>query len=86
MGTDTTQAHRLKETEGVFVVDTATHVAHFIPVKVGISGDQYFELLSGLKGGETIVSGSYQAIKDLKDGSRVKGQQPPRAAGGTAAS
>jgi HlyD family secretion protein len=75
---DTSQAHRSKEVEGVFVVDTVTHVAHFTQVKVGIPGDQYFELLSGLTGGETIVSGTYQAIKDLKDGSRVKGQPEPR--------
>ena len=71
---DTSQAHRQKEVEGVFVVDTTTHVAHFTPVKIGIAGEQYFELVSGLKGGETIVAGSYAAIKDLKDGSRVKGQ------------
>ena len=77
---DTSQAHRAKEVEGVFVVDTTTHLAHFTPVKVGIAGEEYFELLSGLKGGETIVAGSYAAIKDLKDGSRVKGQAS--AAGG----
>ena len=75
---DTSQAHRSKEVEGVFVVDTTTHVAHFTPVKVGIAGDQYFELLTGLKGGETIVAGSYAAIKDLKDGTRVKAQQGGR--------
>jgi HlyD family secretion protein len=79
--TDTSQAHRQKEVEGVFVVDTATHLAHFTPVRVGVAGDQYFELLSGLKGGETIVAGTYQAIKDLKDGSRVKGQPEARRGG-----
>jgi HlyD family secretion protein len=73
ISTDTTPAHRAKEVEGVFVVDTLTHIAHFTPVKVGIAGDQYFEVLSGLKAGETVVAGSYQAIKELKDGSRVKG-------------
>ncbi len=86
IGTDTSQAHLAKEIEGVFVVDTTTHLAHFIPVKVGIAGDQYFEVLSGLKGGETVVSGSYQAIKDLKDGSRVKGQTGPGGASGGSAS
>jgi HlyD family secretion protein len=79
---DTSQARRSKEVEGVFVVDSVTHVAHFTPVKVGIAGEQYFELLSGLKGGETIVAGSYAAIKDLKDGSRVKGQAGAGPAGG----
>ena len=82
---DTSQAHLAKEIEGVFVVDTATHLAHFTPVKVGIAGDQYFEVLNGLKGGETVVSGSYQAIKDLKDGSRVKGQAGAAGSGGGAA-
>lgn len=83
ISTDTTQAHLAKDVEGVFVVDTMTHVAHFTPVKVGIAGDQYFEVLSGLKGGETVVAGSYQAIKDLKDGSPVKAQP---AGGGSGAS
>ncbi len=83
---DTSQAHRSKEVEGVFVVDTTTHLAHFTPVKVGIAGEEYFELLSGLKGGETIVAGSYEAIKDLKDGSRVKGQTPAAGAGRAKAS
>ncbi len=75
---DTTQAHRAKEIEGVFVVDTVTKIAHFKPVKVGIAGDEYFEVLNGLKGGEVIVAGTYQAIKDLKDGSKVKGQPEQR--------
>jgi len=77
---DTSSAHRAKEVEGVFVVDTLTNVAHFTPIKVGIPGEEYFEVLSGLKGGETIVSGTYQAIKDLKDGSKVRGQRPARPA------
>jgi len=73
---DTTAAHRAKEIEGVFVVDTTTNIAHFTPIRVGVPGEEYFEVLSGLKGGEVIVSGTYQAIKDLKDGSKVKGQRP----------
>jgi HlyD family secretion protein len=59
-----------KETEGVFVVNDG--VATFRPVKVGIAGEEYFEVLQGVKAGETIVSGSYQAIRDLKDGTKVK--------------
>jgi HlyD family secretion protein len=41
-------------------------------VQVGIAGDEYFEVLSGVKEGEQIVAGPYQAIRDLKDGSPVK--------------
>ena len=46
--------------------------ATFRPVKVGIAGDEYFEVIDGLREGETIVAGTYQAIRDLKDGARVR--------------
>jgi HlyD family secretion protein len=68
---DTSAAGRAKkETEGVFVVRDG--IATFRPVKVGIAGDEHFEVLEGLRAGETIVSGTYQAIRDLKDGTKVK--------------
>ncbi|HET7041070.1 MAG TPA: efflux RND transporter periplasmic adaptor subunit [Gemmatimonadales bacterium] len=66
-------AHKPKETEGVFVVDHG--IATFRPVKVGIAGEEYFEVLSGLQAGDTIVAGTYQAIRDLKDSSRVRSAQ-----------
>ena len=62
----------------MFVVDTTTRLVRFRPVRVGISGDEYFEVLSGVNEGETIVSGSYQAIRDLKTGGKVR---PSREAG-----
>ena len=43
-----------------------TKYVHVRPVKVGISSDTHYELLSGLNEGEEIVTGSYKAIsKDL---------------------
>jgi HlyD family secretion protein len=67
---DTTKIKRLgKEAEGVFIVRDGA--ATFRPVKVGIAGDEYFEVVDGLREGETIVAGTYQAIRDLKDGARV---------------
>jgi HlyD family secretion protein len=59
-----------REEEGVFLVQNG--VANFRPVKVGIAGDEYFEVVDGLRGGETIVAGTYQAIRDLKDGAKVR--------------
>lgn len=59
-----------REEEGVFLVENG--IATFRPVKVGIAGDEYFEVLDGLRGGETIVAGTYQAIRDLKDGDKVR--------------
>src|SRR6185369_15565881 len=68
---DTTKLKRLgKEAEGVFVVHDGQ--ATFRPVKVGIAGDEYFEVIDGVREGETIVAGTYQAIRDLKDGARVR--------------
>jgi HlyD family secretion protein len=58
------------EREGVFVVENGK--ARFVPVRVGIAGDRYFEVVSGLEGGEQVVSGPYQALRDLKDGDAVK--------------
>lgn len=62
-----------KEREGVFVVRGG--VAQFIPVKVGIAGEEHFEVLSGLSAGDSIVAGPYQSIRDMKDSTRVKQQQ-----------
>jgi HlyD family secretion protein len=67
---------RKKEAEGVFIVRDG--IATFRPVKIGIAGDEYFEVVDGVREGETIVGGTYQAIRDLKDGDRVKQAPEPK--------
>jgi HlyD family secretion protein len=62
-----------REEEGVFLVKDG--IATFRPVKVGIAGDEHFEVVDGLHGGETIVAGTYQAIRDLLDGDKVRQQE-----------
>jgi HlyD family secretion protein len=66
-----------KDADGVFVVGADNKVT-FRPVKVGIAGEQYFEVVSGLKPGEKIVTGTYQAIRDLKDGTVVRAAKPAK--------
>ncbi|HEY4321914.1 MAG TPA: efflux RND transporter periplasmic adaptor subunit [Gemmatimonadales bacterium] len=61
---------KAKEQDGVFVVQNG--LARFRPVKVGITGDEYFEVLDGLKAGDSIVAGTYQAIRDMKDSTKVR--------------
>ncbi len=56
---------------GVFVVRPDNKV-QFRPVKTGITGDQYFEITTGVREGERIVSGTYQAIRELKDGTLIR--------------
>jgi len=58
------------EVEGVFVVVDGK--AEFRRVRIGIAGQTHFEVLSGLEEGDQVVSGNYRAIRDLKDGQRVK--------------
>lgn len=64
-----------RDVEGVFLVGKDNKVT-FQPVKVGIAGEKYFEVVSGLKEKDKIVGGTYQAIRELKDGSRVKSTVP----------
>jgi HlyD family secretion protein len=59
-----------KPIEVVFVVE-GDHVKQ-IPVKSGISDDNYVEITGGLKEGQEVVSGGYKAInRDLEDGKKV---------------
>jgi HlyD family secretion protein len=60
-----------KDVEGVFVVGSDNKVT-FRPVKVGIAGEKHFEVIDGLKEGDKIVAGTYQAIRELKDGALVR--------------
>lgn len=74
LGRNATQAKAQvgnRDVEGVFVVGTGNKVS-FRPVKVGIAGERYFEVVGGLKPGERIVAGTYQAIRELKDGNLVR--------------
>jgi len=61
---------RKKPDEVVFQVDG--NEVKMIVVKTGISDDTYIEIVSGLEGGEEIVTGPYRAIsKELEDGSKI---------------
>ena len=66
-----------RDIEGVFVVGADNKVT-FKPVKVGIAGEKYFEVVTGLSEKDRIVGGTYQAIRELKDGSRVKSSEPDK--------
>jgi HlyD family secretion protein len=66
-----------RDVEGVFVVGPDNKVV-FKPVKVGIAGEKYFEVISGLNEKDRIVGGTYQAIRELKDSVRVKSSEPDK--------
>ncbi|MCX6537368.1 MAG: efflux RND transporter periplasmic adaptor subunit [Acidobacteria bacterium] len=59
-----------KETEGVFIAKAGK--VEFVPIKTGIAGEKYFEVLSGLKDGDEVITGPFSAVRELKDGVVVK--------------
>ncbi len=61
------------EAEGVFQLHGDE--VHFRPVRVGIAGDAYFEVLDGIAAGDTVVSGPYKTIRELRDGGTVRVQK-----------
>jgi len=74
-GTNTVKADKKakegpKQVDVVFVVE-GDHVK-MVPVKIGISDDNYWEVTEGLQEGQEVVSGGYHAIShDLEDGKKV---------------
>ncbi len=57
--------------EVVFVVENG--IAHMRPVKVGLSDENYYEVLEGLHEGEEVVTGPFRILsRKLKDGDKVK--------------
>ena len=65
-----------KETEGVFVLRGGR--AEFVPIKVGIAGDKYFEVLSGLKENDQVITGPYNSVRGMMDGTAVKVDTPKK--------
>lgn len=59
--------------EGVYVVEESR--VKFRPVKKGIMGEMTVEIVSGLKEGEEIVVGPYDALRQLKDGVLIKSEE-----------
>jgi HlyD family secretion protein len=73
--------HTRKETEGVFVIRDGRAV--FVPVSVGIAGERYFEVLSGIKDGDRVITGPFASVRQLADGEQVKIEEGPARSSGT---
>ena len=61
------------DVEGVFLVEDGQ--VRFTPVEIGITGQEHFEILSGVSVGDTIVAGPYQQIRALVEGDRVREEE-----------
>jgi HlyD family secretion protein len=68
--TDKKSDEKNKPVDVVFVLE-GDHVKT-VPVKIGISDDDYWEITDGLKEGDEIVIGNYSAIsRNLDDGKKI---------------
>jgi HlyD family secretion protein len=66
-----------KPVEVVFVVE-GDHVKQ-MPVKIGISDDNYWEITKGLSEGQEIVAGGYKAVsRELEDGKKIRKSTPEK--------
>ena len=62
-----------QDEEGVYIHEKGA--VKFVPVTTGLSGDSNIEIVSGLKEGQQIVTGPFKALREIKDGSKVKEQK-----------
>ncbi|MGH9554310.1 MAG: efflux RND transporter periplasmic adaptor subunit, partial [Terriglobales bacterium] len=64
------RSEKKEELQGVFVVKE--NKAEFVKVETGITGVTDIEVVSGLKEGDEIVTGSYRVLRTLRNGAGVK--------------
>jgi HlyD family secretion protein len=63
------------DTEGVFVLRDGRAV--FAPITVGIAGERYFEVLSGVTESDRVITGPFATVRELADGSPARLQDAP---------
>ena len=71
-GTNDARAEKKpKPIEVVFVVNGES--AKMVPVKIGISDENYWEITEGVQEGQEVISGGFRAIsRDLEDGKKIR--------------
>jgi HlyD family secretion protein len=65
-----TAAGKLKTEEGVYALRDGKAV--FVPVTTGLTGELKVEVVSGLAAGQEVITGPFKALREIKDGDRVK--------------
>ena len=67
--TELLPGQKREEVEGVFLIRDGK--AEFVPVKLGIAGERYFEVAGGLKEGDRVITGPFDSVRNLFDGDPV---------------
>jgi HlyD family secretion protein len=62
-----------RDEEGVFLMDGGQ--AKFQPIQTGLLGELSLEVVSGLKEGDTLITGPFKSLRTLKPGDAVKKEE-----------
>jgi len=65
-----------RDEEGVFLMEGGK--ARFQPIQTGLLGELSLEVSTGLKGGETLITGPFKSLRALKPGDPVKVEKPKK--------
>lgn len=65
-----------RDQEGVYLMEGGK--VRFQPIQTGMLGELAIEVLTGLKGGETLVTGPFKALRELEPGGAVKLEDPKK--------
>jgi HlyD family secretion protein len=71
--TELKPGQKREEAEGVFLIKDGK--AAFVIVKLGISGERYLEVVSGLNEGDRVITGPFDSVRGLYDGDMVTTEQ-----------
>lgn len=63
-----------RDEEGVYLIENDK--ARFQKLKTGLLGELSLEVIEGLKGGETVITGPFKALREIKPGDLVKVEKP----------
>ena len=68
-----------REQEGVYLMEDGK--ARFQPLKTGLLGELAIEVVEGLKGGETVITGPFKALRTIEPGDPVTLEKPKKGEG-----
>jgi len=70
-----------RDEEGVYLIENDK--ARFQKLKTGLLGELSLEVVEGLKGGETLITGPFKALREIKPGDLVKAEKAKTKDGST---
>jgi HlyD family secretion protein len=65
-----------RDEEGVYLMEGGK--TRFQKIKTGLLGELNMEVLDGLKGGESLITGPFKALRNMKPGDAVKLEKPKK--------